>query len=192
MFLLAYMYHSSAGFVCLCWVIASFMLDTNNTLFISIVFMIPVLSLEFIFIYSSNVPKIKDTAFFQSFGKFFRFNMAKPLLEQFLMLITLMTFYFMIAAYIKRVDNVKTENRLIRFFKDKIKNKKVGWIWVFFSLRWIHVIILISLFIKGILNLNCINNLGYMGFFAIYTAYEDIYRKTGRILILFSSIFILG
>lgn len=53
MIVLAYMYHSSAGLVCLCWAIASFILDTNTTLFISIVFMIPILSLEFIVIYSA-------------------------------------------------------------------------------------------------------------------------------------------
>lgn len=61
--------------VCLCWVIASFILDVNNTLFISVVFMIPVLSLEFIFIYCGSVPKIKNTTFFQSYGKYFRLQM---------------------------------------------------------------------------------------------------------------------
>jgi hypothetical protein len=35
-------------------------------------------------------------------------------------------------------------------------------------------------------------NLGYMAFFIIYTAYEWIYRKTGKMLIFFISFFILG
>ena len=65
-------------------------------------------------------------------------------------------------------------------------------IWLFFACRWAHIIILISLFVKGVLSLNCINNLGYMAFFAIYTAYEGVYRRTGKILIIFSSIFIIG
>ena len=48
------------------------------------------------------------------------------------------------------------------------------------------------MFVKGVLSLNCINNLGYMAFFAIYTAYEGVYRRTGKILIFFSAIFIIG
>lgn len=98
----------------------------------------------------------------------------------------------MIAIYVQRIDKKNVENRLIRFFKDKIKEKKVGYIYIFFMCRWAHVLILISLFVKGVLYLNCINNLGYMAFFAIYTAYEYIYRRTGKILIFFSAIFIIG
>lgn len=81
MVILAYMYHSSAGLVCLCWAIASFILSFNTILFISLVFMIPILSLEFIFIYSSRVPKIKNTTFFLEFGKYFRLNMSYPMME---------------------------------------------------------------------------------------------------------------
>ena len=117
MITLAYMYHSSAGLVCLCWAIASFILDLNTILFISIVVMIPILSLEFIFIYSSRVPKIKNTTFFMEFGKYFRLNMSYPMVEQFFMLLTLLLFYMMIAIYVKRIDNKKQENGLIRFFK---------------------------------------------------------------------------
>lgn len=192
MFVLAYSYHGSAGFVCLCWVVASFLLSTNNTMFLSIVVMIPVLSWEFILIYCSRVPTIGRTAFFRSYGKYFRLEMANPTLEQFFMLSTLLLFYMMISAYLKRIDNTQVENGLIRFFRVRIMRQQMGWIWVFFACRWAHVIILIALFTKGVLNLNCINNLGYMGFFVIYTAYEDIYRKTGSILIVFSAVFIVA
>lgn len=108
------------------------------------------------------------------------------------MLLTLLLFYMMISAYIKKIDNTNVENKLIRFFKIKIKEQKVGWIYCFFACRYAHVLILISLFIKGVVKLNCFNNLGYMVFFAIYTAYENIYRKTGIVLMIFSSIFIIG
>jgi hypothetical protein len=64
MFLGAYMYHSSAGFVALCWLIFSFIASTTTTLFVSIVIMIPIGSWEFIFIYCSRVPKISRTQFF--------------------------------------------------------------------------------------------------------------------------------
>jgi len=135
---------------------------------------------------------ISKTEFFKSYGKYFRLEMANPTFEQFFMLLTLLLFYMMISAYLKRIDNVNVENGLIRFFKIRIMRKQMGWIWVFFALRWAHVVILILLFTKGVLNLNCINNLGYMGFFVIYTAYENIYRKTGTILIIFSSVFIVA
>ena len=40
-------------------------------------------------------------------------------------------------------------------------------------------------------NLKSLRNLGYMVFFVIYTAYENIYRKTSKLLIVFMSFFIL-
>lgn len=81
MFILAYAYHSSAGFICVCWLVSSFLLSTNNTLFISVVFMVPVLSWEFIFIYFARVPLIKNTQFFADYGKYFRLTMWNPLFE---------------------------------------------------------------------------------------------------------------
>jgi len=33
------------------------------------------------------------------------------------MLLTLLLFYMMISAYIKKIDNTNVENKLIRFFK---------------------------------------------------------------------------
>jgi hypothetical protein len=35
-------------------------------------------------------------------------------------------------------------------------------------------------------------NLGYMFFFLIYTAFEELFRKTAVVLIIFNSSFILG
>lgn len=55
MFILSYMYHSSSGFVNLCWLIASFILTVNHALFLSIVVMIPLLTWEFVMIYMSRV-----------------------------------------------------------------------------------------------------------------------------------------
>lgn len=40
-------------------------------------------------------------------------------------------------------------------------------------------------------NLKSLRNLGYMVFFVVYTAYENIYRKTSKLLILFMSFFIM-
>lgn len=46
------------------------------------------------------------------------------------------------------------------------------------------------MFLKGISNINNIKNLGFMIFFVVYTAYEEIYRKTSVLLIIFISFFI--
>jgi hypothetical protein len=108
------------------------------------------------------------------------------------MLITLLLFYMMISAYVKRRDMKNIENRVIGFFRVRIKARKLRWIWVFYCCRWAHILILVVLLAIGVQNLNCLNNLGYLAFFVIYTAYEYIYRKTCSILILFSSVFILG
>lgn len=43
------------------------------------------------------------------------------MLEQVFMLFTLLLFYCMISMYVKRIDQKSTENRLIRLFKEKIK-----------------------------------------------------------------------
>lgn len=194
MFLLAYGYHSSAGFFNLCWLIFSFIMPTTTTLFMSIVVMIPMLSWEFIFIYCGRVPKIRETTFFQNLGKYFRFTMVNETIEQFFMLVTLLLFYMMISSYLKRIDNQSVENGLIRFFRQRIssKNPSMKWIWVFLSCRYAHILVLIFLFQRGVSNLDCVNNLGFLIFFVVYTGYEDIYRKTGYVLIFFTSVFILG
>jgi len=191
MFILAYCYHSSYGLFNLIWVLLSFVLTTNNTFFFSIVVMIPILTWQFIFIYASRVPKIKQTSFFTNYGKYFRFHMKFQIIEQFFMISILLVFYMMISTYMRRLDNPNMENGLIRFFRTRIRAKQLRWIWVFFSCRFTHVVILIYLFQRGVENLDCLNNLGYMVFFVIYTAYEGVYRQTGGVLIFFTSMFIL-
>lgn len=51
---------------------------------------------------------------------------------------------------------------------------------------------LLLVFLYGLKNLYTVKNLGFMVFFVVYTAYEWLYRKTGVILILFVSFFIVA
>ena len=74
-------------------------------------------------VYMGRVPKIKETDFFRQYGKYFKFHMEHPSLEQFFMLITLLLFYMMISAYIKRIDAKNVENRIIGFFRVRIKEQ---------------------------------------------------------------------
>ena len=51
---------------------------------------------------------------------------------------------------------------------------------------------LMFLFIRGFSSsINNLQNLGYMIFFVVYTAYENIYRKTSKLLCLFTAFFII-
>jgi hypothetical protein len=52
--------------------------------------------------------------------------------------------------------------------------------------------VLLLVFVYGLKNLYTVKNLGFMVFFVVYTAYEWLYRKTGVILILFTSFFIVA
>jgi hypothetical protein len=123
MFILAYCYHSSAGLFNLCWLISSFVLPTDQILFMSIVFMVPLLTWEFVFIYVGRVPMIKETWFFENYGKYFKLDMWNPLVEQLFMFMTLLTFYMMISSYLRRQDTPNVENGLIRFFRRRIYAK---------------------------------------------------------------------
>jgi len=83
---------------------------------------------------------------------------------------------------------------MLMFFKKRITNEKYSGIWkmLFFFFKYIQMFVLLYLFLNGISNLNNLKNLGYMLFFVVYTAYEEVYRKTGVLLILFNASFIMG
>jgi hypothetical protein len=113
--------------------------------------MIPLVTWEFIFVYLGRVAKIKETNFFKNYGKYFEFHMENPSFEQFFMLVTLLLFYMMISVYIKRIDAKNVENRLIGFFRVRIKEQeKIFWIWIFYGCRWAHILILVVLLATGV------------------------------------------
>jgi hypothetical protein len=132
-----------------------------------------------------------DTYFFKTFGKYFLWTFHQTVLEQSFMYITLLMFYMMISCY-SLMSQGEKENMLIKFFKKRVSDPRFSnnWKIVFFSMRYVQSIVLLFLFLKGISNINNLKNLGFMIFFVVYTAYEDIYRKTSSLLILFISFFI--
>jgi hypothetical protein len=48
------------------------------------------------------------------------------------------------------------------------------------------------IFVRGVRQINNAMNLGFMIFFVIFTAYESIYRRTGFLLIMYISVFVLA
>lgn len=61
--------------------------------------MIPLLTWEFIFIYGSRIPVIKDTNIMVSYGTYLQFEMESKMTEQTFMYLTLVTFYMMISTF---------------------------------------------------------------------------------------------
>ena len=66
------------------------------------------------------------------------------------------------------------------------------WKLLFFFLKYIQSIVLITLFVQGSDNLNHLKNLGFMIFFVMYTASEKLYRSTSVVLTIFIAFFLFG
>mmetsp|Transcript_21580 Transcript_21580/g.33241 ORF Transcript_21580/g.33241 Transcript_21580/m.33241 type:complete len:403 (-) Transcript_21580:1545-2753(-) len=193
MFILSYMYHSEVSFVHVMWIILTFILPVNATFFFSILVMLPLLSWEFIFVYGIRIPVVNETYFFETYGSYFSWHMRVSITEQTFMFLTLALFYMMISCLMIVVDQDK-ENSLLKFFKKRINDPRFSNTWkiIFFSSRYIQSIVLLTLFLNGIGNINSVKNLGFMIFFVVYTAYEEAYRRTSKLLVFFISMFILG
>jgi hypothetical protein len=155
--------------------------------------MIPLLSLEFLFTYASRIPIVKDVPFFQHYGAEFQWKMEAPVIEQSLMFGTLVMFYMQLSLYMVGRDAPK-ESYLIGFFRKRILDPRFSNLWkiAFYATRYIQSIALALMFVHGLRDLYTVQNLGFMIFFVIYTAYEELYRKTSVLLIIFISIFIVG
>jgi hypothetical protein len=83
---------------------------------------------------------------------------------------------------------------LISFFRKRITDPRFSNMWklVFFGTRYIQSFGLALMFVHGLRDLYTVQNLGFMIFFVVYTAYEELYRRTSVLLIIFISIFIVG
>ena len=94
--------------------------------------------------------------------------------------------------YIELKEN--NDEKLLDFFHRKILDSSSSNLWrrMFLWLRHIHIIALITLFAIGSSDLNNLQNIGYAIFFVWYTAKTDSYRKSGWVLTVFVSLFILS
>ena len=98
MFYLTYQYHTPLSLIHLIWLLLSFILSTYSITLISVYSMIPLLTWEFIFIYGSRIPVIRDTQIMVNYGRYMQFDMKSRMTEQTFMYITLVTFYMMIST----------------------------------------------------------------------------------------------
>lgn len=82
--------------------------------------------------------------------------------------------------------------KLIGVFETRIrdKNSNIMFKIMFYVLKHIQTIVLLSLFVNGRSDLNSLRNLGFMVFFVGYTASEKLYRSTCKCLVAFLGFFI--
>lgn len=193
MLLLVYEYHTYVSLIHLAWILLSFLVSQRVIFMVSVYAMIPFLSWEFILIYGVRIPIVQDTTFFKTYGEYFQWEMKVRMEEQTLMFLTLATFYMMISC-MRMTQKSSGQEDLIQFFRKRIADPRFsnGWKFLFMFLRYIQSVVLLFLFFNGISNLNNFKNLGFMVFFVVYTAYEEIYRQTSILLILFTSFYIFG
>lgn len=150
--------------------------------------MIPILMYEFLFIYAIRIPIVKDTWIIETFGGYMSWSMKNRMFEQALFYVTLATFIMMPYCLNAIHNNKSKENKMLEFFKLRIKGVKYYntlWIAVFQFMKYVQLTLLCFLFYNGMKNLNSVQNLAYMAFFVIYTAYEEVYRQTSKILVIF-------
>jgi len=71
MFVMSYMYHSTAGFVNLIWCLCSFVFPIQVVFFLSIFIFIPILSWEFILIYGVRINHLNQLTLFKDLGEYY-------------------------------------------------------------------------------------------------------------------------
>lgn len=104
--------------------------------------------------------------------------------------------FFMFPSCYAKISLGNERNKMLVFFERKCLENHTGfsniWKYIFFSMRYIQAMMLAFLFIRGFsTSINNLQNLGYMIFFVIYTAYESIYRRSSKLLCLFTAAFIV-
>lgn len=77
------------------------------------------------------------------------------------------------------------------FKKMKNKNTSIFWKFFFFFLKSVHTLALFMLFIMGMFKMN-LYHMGLMFFFVVYSASQELYRRTSVLLIVFTAFFIWG
>ena len=93
LFLLGYCYHSPNGFFHISWVLISFLIPMRTLLLLSISAYLPVLLWEFILVFGSGIPFIRDGTPFVDYGASYKWKMRAETFEKSLMFSCLLLFF---------------------------------------------------------------------------------------------------
>jgi len=118
--------------------------------------------------------------------------MEHAVFERSFMFIGLALMYMMLSCMVIEARS-RESDKLFSFFQKRINDPRFSHIWkiFFICLKYVQNIVLLLLFFNGMEELNNLRNLGFMIFFCFYTAYEELYRKTSVLLIVFIGFFII-
>jgi hypothetical protein len=86
-------------------------------------------------------------------------------------------------------DNEEVKNSF--FNKMRTNDTSILWKFLFFFLKYIHILTLFLIFFLGVTNID-LYNLGLMFFFIVFTAEPSWYRNGSIFLIIFAGFFIWG
>lgn len=185
------MYHSSIGLMHLFWVLFSFFVGERLFFFTACSIMLPIYTWEFIIMYGMRTPGIRNQEPFLSCAEYFVNEMAYPVLEQALSFVILILLFLSIGS-LKVAYELNSDDIIRRFFSERIENHHhVMWKVIFISMRYIHYLVLLLLFLNG-KDINQLRNLGFMCFFTAYVSSEWLYRKTIVALNIFIAFFVFG
>ena len=81
------------------WVLISFILPMQFTIFMTNMLMIPVYTWEFLMIYGNRIHLVKTLEFFKEYGSLFDFEMQNPIFEQFLYFAILALLFMSIGCF---------------------------------------------------------------------------------------------
>jgi len=177
------------------------MVSNEMILFISIMFMIPFYSMMFMIVYLKRIKVLEATMkVFCHDKRLFDFDFKHPVLEQTLYYTVLSIFFVMISAIkstiVDKDDPNSTNDYFINIYKNKLKSKHSSMLWKysFKVLKNIQKLVFILLFLLGTSNmkeLDSLTSLGFIFLFAVYITWEDLYRKTTMLPLIFMSLFIV-
>jgi len=184
------MYCDALSLFHLTFVLSTFVFTQKFTLYLNMVLMIPVYTLEFCVVYAMRIPVVRDEQFISQFAPYFDFKYHLPVLEQLLYFSILACFYMSVSCFKLAFTHNQDKGMKSYFFK-RCRESTV-YKFLFFFLKHIQTLVLICLFANGAQNLNHFRNLGFMLFFVVYTASMAFYRKTSKALVLFVAFFIVG
>lgn len=170
---MAYLYHSSAGFIALTWVLFTFLIPLVEFVKFTIYVFTPLMTFVLFYLYTINIPGVfLDPGKYESdmhlftgeYGIVFEY----PEVEVFLFIITIVFLILLIPS--RKILKLQRDEMRIAIFT-YLSNKETNFLMQmsFYIMKRIHILVLLLIFIYGFQKIN-IYYIGIMFFFIIYAS----------------------
>ena len=147
----------------------------------------PVYTFEFWMTYLGRIHFVTQHKWYQKLGgSSFDFQLRHPLAEQLLYFCILSLFWLMISCTYLSIS-IDQNKYLKAVYYEKILHPKASrkWKFSFVFFRYIHLGVLLAMFLNGMQRIDCLENLTYILFFVIFLTFDKIYRKFSIIMVIF-------